>query len=708
MTSKCQWRITMIIKEPNCTGMGPQIRSSPPRQPNAPGQRIGPQLVASHRAPNANQPTGKPVRPFHKLRKPNPRFEQRYVPRTRFRVHEKPIRPLFGKNRIYINPKLASSSSKNIKVQSEDITKSKEVEEKIIADKAEPKVIGTSTNTYEPNLEIRKNENSVKCQKELKNSNVPQKDDLGKNISVSSGNDIEHSNAYLEHIKKLKGIKMSSAVSMISESKNLKHESVFHEETTKESSVKHTQILQISQASTVFKGKCIVVNKTSTCTLTNQDEIPDSKFHPDISTGIKMSSAANMISVTKNLEHGSVSHQETTKESNIDHTEIALVSQASRVLEGDCIVLNKKSTCTQTKQDEVHDSKSQPGVSTESVVNKSTDSNELYTEPISKVPKSEQCSNEALSKPLMPLIKPEVSDFNSTVKTSVKIEKNITDSIEPVQFTAVKQASRKPGKVANSVEKSDSKHRDSDIIAQPFGTILKQRVKGDQEPIVSHTETLPYDEKETYENEDMPTPDDDDGEFVTLDSWDNNDTSKSTTRRKASDFFDEDKDKRIGPVWENVPKGKKINLRGILKRKTEDNKQNLVVTVKSPAILDKTRPITPTKRVKPTIRQFETEPNSMVAVPSIEHGQDLQAEMRLDNAMAAGLEFINPISGYHCLLCHSFYPDYPTALHHCTLLTHKMKVLNEQKKSSENFQNPNQIHTISPMNPNLIQINQHD
>lgn len=65
-------------------------------------------------------------------------------------------------------------------------------------------------------------------------------------------------------------------------------------------------------------------------------------------------------------------------------------------------------------------------------------------------------------------------------------------------------------------------------------------------------------------------------------------------------------------------------------------------------------------------------------VPSIEReGEDVRAIRSIDSALASGLEYLQPVSGYHCILCQVFCRDYPTALHHCTQLSHKMKVVKD-------------------------------
>lgn len=49
------------------------------------------------------------------------------------------------------------------------------------------------------------------------------------------------------------------------------------------------------------------------------------------------------------------------------------------------------------------------------------------------------------------------------------------------------------------------------------------------------------------------------------------------------------------------------------------------------------------------------------------------------NAAIPGLEFIKPITGYNCILCRSFYHDYPSAVRHCLLESHKLRVATEKQ-----------------------------
>lgn len=51
-----------------------------------------------------------------------------------------------------------------------------------------------------------------------------------------------------------------------------------------------------------------------------------------------------------------------------------------------------------------------------------------------------------------------------------------------------------------------------------------------------------------------------------------------------------------------------------------------------------------------------------------------------------GLEYIQPISGYHCSLCQVFFFDNPTAMHHCTLLSHKMKVVSDEAERKLDYE----------------------
>lgn len=137
----------------------------------------------------------------------------------------------------------------------------------------------------------------------------------------------------------------------------------------------------------------------------------------------------------------------------------------------------------------------------------------------------------------------------------------------------------------------------------------------------------------------------------------------------ASDFFDEPKPtiKLVSP------------LKGILKRPSNSASDQslpckMQITDGASLHQGKFAEILK-KKVRPELSNVEVD--CITVIPSINQtdGEDMLAGMSIDNAIAAGLEFIHPVSGYHCVLCRTFYHDYPTALHHCAQLNHKMKVV---------------------------------